>query len=460
MPEKMFHFIVTADRQAWAGGVEVYPKSRFLEYSPDHIVKEFEQLTPKKIDLLKSMPCLCAYEGEEDIQIGKIERIDLERSNMRVEVSFNPSVPPISFERFNAHRKRFGVHEWEFSRTHWAVKSGDLFEKLRESNLLPLAAVLPDVLPGFSIGDEDQQSSVGSVTQYIDKVKELISPSQQCFYRGHTDRTYKLEPSIFRTNKNGVPLYKDREHEMFRELLVSNSFDFTGDSSTLDRLVRMQHYGLPTRLLDITANPLIALFFAVFSKDQSPTKLAKDGEVILFTLQRDKIKYFDSDTASCIANLALLNVADRRYIDRSLNQYKTLQTPSERALFDTTFNGSTEVERLLHFIKAEKPYFTPRIKPADLHSVVCVRGKHSNDRITSQSGAFLLFGDEASFNEEGSTDIRVHRITVKNKAEILQDLKLLNITESTVFPNIESSANDIKNKHMTRETEAGNLPIK
>ena len=34
---------------------------------------------------------------------------------------------------------------------------------------------------------------------------------------------------------------------------MSNSADFQYDEYTLDKLVRMQHYSLPTRLLDITS---------------------------------------------------------------------------------------------------------------------------------------------------------------------------------------------------------------
>jgi len=39
----------------------------------------------------------------------------------------------------------------------------------------------------------------------------------------------------------------------------------------------MQHYGIPTRLLDITSNPLVALFFACIEFPKV------DGEVIFFS---------------------------------------------------------------------------------------------------------------------------------------------------------------------------------
>lgn len=258
------------------------------------------------------------------------------------------------------------------------------------------------------------------------------------FYRGHSDRaSYKLVPSVLRHDKEGNYQYRDKEHLIYRELLVSNSADFEGDRFALDHLVRMQHYSLPTRLLDITSNPLIGLYFACNSEQ----KIDKDGEVIVMTVGRDNIKYFDSDTASCLANLARLPKSEKDTID--------WQVPN--------FNDQPAIHRLLHFIREDKPYFENRINPDDLKSVLCVKGKRTNSRIASQAGAFLLYGHDAVLGETGNHQIAVKRIAVRNKVTILKELDRLNINDSTVFPYIEKSAEYIAKKFMFRAAEEADL---
>lgn len=245
------------------------------------------------------------------------------------------------------------------------------------------------------------------------------------FYRGHSNREkYKLEPSLYRNQG-----HKDAEHILFRELLIANPTDFTGDSSTFEKLVRMQHYSMPTRLLDITSNPLMALYFTCKSNTD------KTGEVVVIKIRRDEIKFFDSDTASCIANLARLPKQDKDAIDF--------------AVPDADFNNSLPVMRLLHFVREEKPYFLSKIVPADLKRILCVKGRMTNSRITSQSGAFLLFGLGATLPEAGNAEVEVDRITIKasEKKKILGELDSLNINESTVFPYIENSAKYIAKRH-------------
>ena len=117
--------------------------------------------------------------------------------------------------------------------------------------------------------------------------------------------------------------------------MVSNSADFQSDVYTLDSLVRMQHYSLPTRLLDITSNPLIALYFACKSAPEG------DGEVIVFTMNRKDVKYFDSDVVSCIANLARLPQSEKNSI----------------IFKEEKFNAQPPIRRLVHLIREEKPFF-------------------------------------------------------------------------------------------------------
>lgn len=196
-----------------------------------------------------------------------------------------------------------------------------------------------------------------------------------------------------------------------------------------EKLVRMQHHSLPTRLLDITSNPLMALYFACCELPEH------GGEVIIFKIKRSRIKYSDSDTVSCIANVSRLTNKERFLIDTSL-------TCDE-------FNVSPPIKRLHHFIKEEKPYFTDVIVPGDLDKILCVRPRRSNLRIASQSGAFLLFGIDAVLPETGSAEIKVARVAISAKAKkkICTELETLNIHRGTVYPSIENSSVVIKEKY-------------
>lgn len=74
------------------------------------------------------------------------------------------------------------------------------------------------------------------------------------FYRGAANERYLLAPGVYRTGEKPEDFY-------FHELQVRCPAPFAG-RRYLEKLTYMQHYGAPTRLLDITANPLVALYFA------------------------------------------------------------------------------------------------------------------------------------------------------------------------------------------------------
>lgn len=250
-------------------------------------------------------------------------------------------------------------------------------------------------------------------------------------YRGHPDKVHVLRPSIFRKKE-----YRSVERSILRELIAIQPNEFREDKTAFEQLVRMQHYGLPTRLLDLTYNPLVGLYFSCWKDDK------KDGEFIRLKLAKSTLKYFDSDTVSCVANLSNLTGRER-------NEIREFETSAE-------LNESEVGTRLLHFIKSEKSYFLPKIVLSDLMSVLAVRPKQTNRRILAQQGAFLLYGLLNSLNESNKFGIEIFRtrIPASAKKKILGELDDININGSTLFPEIESAAKYIMSKIPINEADS------
>lgn len=280
---------------------------------------------------------------------------------------------------------------------------------------------------------------IEDIKDYLEEVlKTSQLPGEECFYRGHSDQSYQLEPSLFRKHEDRKTFhYRRYESEMITELLTAQPDEFTDDRYMLDKLVRMQHYGLPTRLLDVSTNPLIALYFACSGKKKNKRGKEIDGSVIIITTKSNDVKFFDSDTVSCISNIS-------RLPDK-------LKIKLHSGIPRNEFCESDVGAQLLHQIRNEKPYFQQIINPLDLNRIVLVKGRLSNTRISSQSGAFLLFGDEVSLPENGNNEFQVRKLIIRNKEHLMDQLDKLGINESTVFPGIEKAAGEIARKYDRRK---------
>jgi hypothetical protein len=281
-----------------------------------------------------------------------------------------------------------------------------------------------------------------TLADFIEAFAKYSSSSiyPKCF-RGQRDASWSNVAGIFRPDLKELLI---NEKRAVRDLISVHPNEFASDETMFDKLVRMQHFGLPTRLLDVSRNALVALYFAT---DPGPDgSKPSDGMVTAFAIPPTREKYFDSDSVSCLANLANMTSEEK---DELYRLRESLKGDISSTANVTRFNKNSVIERLHQFIRSEKPYFLPIINPIDLFKPYYVHPKMSNRRILAQSGAFIIYGinppkkmffpdtiDETSFIVPASEKILMR-----------QELEQLGFNESTLFPEIDKAAARIKNQY-------------
>ena len=270
---------------------------------------------------------------------------------------------------------------------------------------------------------------IKNISEFAAALAEIpLAPGKTRFFRGHSDyKKYKVEPSIFRKD-----YLIANEENLIHEAIIRCPSELPSSLSMFEVLVRLQHYSLPTRLLDLTSNALVALYFACRHKEKT------EGEVLVFDIPNEQVKYYESDTVSIISNIA----------KRDKN-FDLTKLPADKE----AFNSNEEIGRLLHDIRRDKPAFRPIIDAADLRRVIAVRTRLDNARIAKQEGAFLLFGtgnnklEPAKIPDEwlvcGTVD---RRIVFSNKHTLKKELASFGVSEQSLFPELDSQAPAIVSK--------------
>lgn len=139
----------------------------------------------------------------------------------------------------------------------------------------------------------------GNVQDFIQAVDDLTKkyPDKEYFFRGHASYEYKLIPSLYRNRKyynNEDLMYMDFKTQFYNEL---------SDKKYIEILTTMQHYNMPTRLLDTTSNPLVSLYMTVDKVDESSNYPI--GEVVVMKENKKNIKYSDSNAVTILSSLAV-----------------------------------------------------------------------------------------------------------------------------------------------------------
>ncbi|MCW2279446.1 FRG domain-containing protein [Heliophilum fasciatum] len=290
----------------------------------------------------------------------------------------------------------------------------------------------------FSQETPGQENSVCSVGDLINKVSGFIRTIKEnnitgtLLFRGQANISFPMDASIFRNNMIG------KETTLINDLILQEPFEFDNHMTDFEQLVKMQHYGLPTRLIDVTTNPLIALYFAC--ADQ--TCEDKDGEILIL------IESLQRPTERQVQFFAALAEYDGKSIEYFVDYFV------QKGLISKDLDFKEKKEKIENLFRTK---YIPVVAPKN------------NERIKRQNGAFLLLGIDIekpdyflknTFNlkdqlvkDFGDGIPRSLIVPQEYKESMLKELDIIGINESFVYPELEHQTSYIRNKHYIKAGE-------
>jgi FRG domain len=246
----------------------------------------------------------------------------------------------------------------------------------------------------------NRQRPVTNVAQYLRKVEEIVlewAPQRQFYpwFRGHGDSTWELKPRVYRPEFRRILDEDQYRHQFKLKALPYLGGTAREPTSEWEWYFLMQHYGLPTRLLDWSMSALIGLYFAV--RDASNGKNAAVWVLDPWQLNR-----------------------------RVARKAEQVFVPGE-----TTIRGYLPEPLSARSL----PRYPIAIEPS-LNSI----------RITAQKGAFTLHGSTIrAIDNYAAMKSHLRKILVKGTAVpiIREQLYMAGITETTVFPELSALCREL-----------------
>jgi hypothetical protein len=127
----LFNLLMQAS--PWGAGRDTVILGRLFEYTDGEIAATFKDGDKILVNKLIQLPCLFMQEGTGDqlARVGTITRARVSGKEVSIEYTYELDIPSLLNSTIYANKTEFDMsQDFEFSRSHWAVKDVDLYRVL------------------------------------------------------------------------------------------------------------------------------------------------------------------------------------------------------------------------------------------------------------------------------------------------------------------------------------------
>ena len=302
-------------------------------------------------------------------------------------------------------------------------------------------------------------SNINSLSDYTQEIcsiqldNDFVYQPPELLFRGHADKEYEIIPAVGRLpSERWLNSWQMVEQGLIQSAQQKFPAFFNETELPVILLAKLQHYGIQTRMLDLTNNALVALFFACRNHDE------KDGEVLAFSAK--PVSAYNRYANAIADTYRLTNNAytpTEVYYKKAIKQaYFSDYIPSEK--------HSKDVEQFAKDIS--KPMF---IEVGN----ACERQRNQGgyfllfpNMIVNSAGGDLKYGDMpltstyeyyksdltnilVRFEKENAAIVKRIIIPATIKKNILKELNLFGINEEFLFgDNIDEVCKCISEKYL------------
>lgn len=239
---------------------------------------------------------------------------------------------------------------------------------------------------------------ITSIGDLISEIKLIYSEQNYLlWFRGHSDKDWDLVPSVHRENYEKNEQFLMNDFYMRASVTIKEKPSYENYSGWISL---MQHFGLPTRLLDWSQSPLVAAFFATNSFAEYPEK----------------------DACIWILKPCLLNESE------GFGQYIY------------PMDTKTVLEMIY---PAFKPYKSMNKAVED--KIIACYPVENNMRIYTQQSAFTVHNSLKKLSSLNTPNLLERLIIPTNKKEkIFNELKICGVSLRNIYPDVEHIAEELK----------------